>query len=162
MLRQFGFPIDDLRIAITWDVRVQDYHAVTMVHLDDSVLVLDVDGPPRRQQTDYRFLFSINESGIWDHKAGKRQHSRFARCHPQGSTAAMKRTILAAATISLASMAAAEQPVAQSDVEARLDALERINVTAYKAPQADDTKDATVEAILQKADQAEHADGDAQ
>jgi predicted transglutaminase-like cysteine proteinase len=74
VLRQLGFPIDDLRIAITWDMRVQDYHAVTMVHLDDSVLVLDVDGPPRRQQTDYRFLFSINESGIWDHKAGKRQH----------------------------------------------------------------------------------------
>ena len=74
----------------------------------------------------------------------------------------MKRSILAAATISLASMAAAEQPVAQSDVEARLDALERINVTAYKAPQADETKDATVEAILQKADQAEHAGGDVQ
>jgi len=74
----------------------------------------------------------------------------------------MKRSILAAATISLASMAAAEQPVAQSDVEARLDALERINVTAYKAPQADETKDATVEAILQKAEQAEHAGGDAQ
>jgi len=73
----------------------------------------------------------------------------------------MKRTILAAATISLASLASAEQPVAQSDVEARLDALERINVTAYKAPQADDTKDATVEAILQTADQAEHADTDA-
>ena len=63
--------------------------------------------------------------------------------------------------MSLASMAVAEQPASQSDVEARLDALERINVTAYKAPQADDTEDATVEAILQKADQAEHADTDA-
>jgi hypothetical protein len=73
----------------------------------------------------------------------------------------MKRTILAAAAMSLASMAVAEQPASQSDVEARLDALERINVTAYKAPQSDDTKDATVEAILQKADQAEHADTDA-
>jgi hypothetical protein len=47
----------------------------------------------------------------------------------------MKRTILAAAAMSLASMAVAEQPASQSDVEARLDALERINVTAYKAPQ---------------------------
>jgi predicted transglutaminase-like cysteine proteinase len=75
VLRQLGFSIDDLRIAITWDVRVQDYHAVTVVRLDDSVLVLDVDGPPRRRQHDYRFLFSINESGIWDHKAGYRRHS---------------------------------------------------------------------------------------
>ncbi len=74
-LRQLGFPIDDLRIAITWDARVRDYHAVTMVHFDDSVLVLDVDGPPRRQLTDYRFLFSINESGIWDHKAGQHRHN---------------------------------------------------------------------------------------
>jgi 5,10-methylene-tetrahydrofolate dehydrogenase/methenyl tetrahydrofolate cyclohydrolase len=73
----------------------------------------------------------------------------------------MKRTILAAAAMSLASMAVAEQPASQSDVEARLDALERINVTAYKAPQAEDTSDATIEAILQKADQAEHADTDA-
>jgi hypothetical protein len=75
----------------------------------------------------------------------------------------MKRTILAAAAMSLASMAVAEQPSSssQSDVEARLDALERINVTAYKAPQAEDTSDATIEAILQKADQAEHADTDA-
>ncbi len=73
----------------------------------------------------------------------------------------MKRTILAAAAMSLASMAVAEQPSSQSDVEARLDALERINVTAYKAPQAEDTSDATIEAILQNADQAEHADTDA-
>lgn len=73
----------------------------------------------------------------------------------------MKRTILAAATISLASMAAAEQPMAQSDVEARLDKLERINVTAYKAPQSSEGSDATIDAILQKADEAEHADSDA-
>ncbi len=80
----------------------------------------------------------------------------------------MKRTILAAATISLASLAAAEQPVAQSPlsgpnskVEARLDKLERINVTAYKAPQASEGSDATIDAILQKADEAEHADSDA-
>ena len=73
----------------------------------------------------------------------------------------MKRTILAAATISLASMAAAEQPIAQSDVEARLDKLERINVTAYKAPQASEGSDATIDAILQKADEAEHADSEA-
>jgi hypothetical protein len=85
----------------------------------------------------------------------------------------MKRTILAAATISLASVsltsgAAAEQPVAQSPlsgpnstVEARLDKLERINVTAYKAPQASEGSDPAIDAILQKADEAEHADPDA-
>jgi hypothetical protein len=67
----------------------------------------------------------------------------------------MKRPFLAAVAISLASIAAAEQPIARSDVEARLDALEKINVTAYKAPRGDEAKDAGIEAILQKAVQAE-------
>ncbi len=75
VLRRLGFPIDDLRVAITWDSRVQDYHAVTVVRLDSSVFVLDVDGGPRRRQDDYRFLFSINENGIWDHAAGAHRHS---------------------------------------------------------------------------------------
>ncbi len=78
VLRQLGFPIEDLRVAITWDMREQDYHAVTMVNLGDSVLVLDVDGPPRRQLSNYRFLFSINESGIWDHNARKRNQNESA------------------------------------------------------------------------------------
>lgn len=78
VLRQLGFPVEHLRVAITWDTREQDYHAVTMVNLDDSVLVLDVDGPPRRQLSNYRFLFSINESGIWDHNARKRHQNESA------------------------------------------------------------------------------------
>jgi hypothetical protein len=69
----------------------------------------------------------------------------------------MKAMILAAATLSFASIAAAEQPP-NSDVEARLAALEKINVTAYKpqqTPTTDETKDPQVDAILQKAAQAE-------
>jgi hypothetical protein len=68
----------------------------------------------------------------------------------------MKSIILAAAALAVASIAAADQPP-PSDVEARLAALEKINVTAYK-PQAQptaDTKDPQVEAIVQKAAQAE-------
>ncbi len=68
LLRQVGFASDDLRVAITWDRNVNDYHAVTVVRLDGEVYILDVDGGPRRSQNDYRFLFSINETGIWDHK----------------------------------------------------------------------------------------------
>jgi hypothetical protein len=69
----------------------------------------------------------------------------------------MKAMILAAATLSFASIAAAEQPP-NSDVEARLAALEKINVTAYKPQQVsatDEAKDPQVEAILQKAADAE-------
>jgi hypothetical protein len=75
----------------------------------------------------------------------------------------MKTMILAAATLSFASIAAAEQPP-NSDVEARLAALEKINVTAYKPQQTqatDEAKDPQVDAILQKAAQSED-DGKAQ
>jgi len=66
----------------------------------------------------------------------------------------MKSTLLAAAALTVASVAAADQPP-PSDVEARLAALEKINVTAHKAQTADEAKDPQVEAILQKAAQAE-------
>ena len=69
----------------------------------------------------------------------------------------MKSMILAAAALAVASIAAADQPPA-SDVEARLAALEKINVTAYKPQQTQttaETKDPQVEAILEKAAQAE-------
>jgi len=69
----------------------------------------------------------------------------------------MKSMILAAAALAFASTAAADQPPA-SDVEARLAALEKINVTAYKPQQTQTTaatKDPQVEAILEKAAQAE-------
>ena len=69
----------------------------------------------------------------------------------------MKAMILAAATLSIASIAAAD-PQPNSDVEARLAALEKINVTAYKPQQTsatDEAKDPQVDAILQKATDAE-------
>ena len=69
----------------------------------------------------------------------------------------MKSMIFAAAALAAASTAAADQPPT-SDVEARLAALEKINVTAYKPQQAqsgDEARDPQVEAILQKAAQAD-------
>ena len=74
----------------------------------------------------------------------------------------MKARILAAVTVSLASIAAAD-PQPNSDVEARLAALEKINVTAYKPQQTaatDEAKDPQDDAILQKATDAE-GDADA-
>jgi hypothetical protein len=67
----------------------------------------------------------------------------------------MKAMILAAVTMSIASIAAAD-PQPNSDVEARLAALERIDVTAYKPQQAtDEAKDPQVDAILENAARAE-------
>lgn len=66
-LRQVGFAADDVRVGISWDFETRANHAVTVVRIDDHVYFLDVDGSPRRNQTSYRFLFSINEIAIWDH-----------------------------------------------------------------------------------------------
>jgi hypothetical protein len=61
-----------LGVAITRDMGVRDYHAVTVVRLDQQLFILDVDGPPRHRGDNYRFLFSINENGIWDHALVRR------------------------------------------------------------------------------------------
>lgn len=70
----------------------------------------------------------------------------------------MKKVILAAAAATMASAVSANDPAPRSDVEARLDALEVINVTAQKAPKNDDAVDPEIDAILQAAAQAEGGD----
>jgi len=84
LLRRLGFAVDDVRVAITWDHRVHAYHAVTLVHWNGSVYVLDVDGPPRFGQANYRFLFSINESGVWDRALRRSGHRNNDVHRPQG------------------------------------------------------------------------------
>jgi hypothetical protein len=73
----------------------------------------------------------------------------------------MKSLILAAATLAIATFAYGSEPSDRDDVEARLDALEKINVTAFKPARVDDeAKDAELDAILQRASDAEDTDSD--
>jgi len=68
----------------------------------------------------------------------------------------MRRIFLGAAALTLASVVAANDVASRSDVEARLDALEAINVTAQKAAKVDtEAPDAELDAILQAATRAE-------
>ena len=70
----------------------------------------------------------------------------------------MKTLILAAATLAIGALAYGSEPVDQGTVEARLDALEKINVTAMKPVRPDtEAKDAELDAILQRAADAEAA-----
>jgi hypothetical protein len=69
--------------------------------------------------------------------------------------------MFAAAAISMASIVSANDSAPRSDVEARLDKLEIINVTAQKPAKNDDAPDPELDAILQAAAQAE-AQGEAQ
>jgi hypothetical protein len=71
----------------------------------------------------------------------------------------MNRLILMVLSAAVASAATANESVPRSDVEARLDALEVLNVTEQKAPRADaSAPDPQLDAILQAAAQAEAED----
>ncbi|MDH3748932.1 MAG: transglutaminase-like cysteine peptidase [Gammaproteobacteria bacterium] len=69
LLRELGFPAEDMRVLVTWEKSARDYHAVLAVRRDDgSSWLLESDntivkGNHRR----YRFIYALNEEGIWDH-----------------------------------------------------------------------------------------------
>lgn len=67
VLRYLGFKVAQLRVGIGKELATHDYHAVTMVKVNDHLYMLDVDGEPTRHLHGYRLLFSINEEAIWDH-----------------------------------------------------------------------------------------------
>lgn len=68
----------------------------------------------------------------------------------------MRRILLGAVAVTLAAVVSANDVVSRSDVEARLDALEAINVTAQKAAKVDnEAPDAELDAILRAATRAE-------
>ena len=70
LLRELGVPAEDMRVVITWERDARDYHAVLAVRQDDgAALLLETDdtilrGSHRR----YRFIYALNEEGIWDHE----------------------------------------------------------------------------------------------
>ena len=70
LLRELGVPAEDMRVVITWERDARDYHAVLAVRQDDgTALLLETDdtilrGSHRR----YRYIYAVNEEGIWDHE----------------------------------------------------------------------------------------------
>lgn len=69
LLRALGVPADDMRIVVAWDRKSRGYHALLAYRNPGAVWLLDTDGTIKRgpQQRFFRFLFSLNEVGIWDH-----------------------------------------------------------------------------------------------
>ena len=69
LLRALGVPADDLRVVVAWDRKSRGYHALLAYRTPGSAWLLDTDGTIKRgpQQRFLRFLFSLNEVGIWDH-----------------------------------------------------------------------------------------------
>lgn len=70
MLRHMGMSADEIRIVVSWDRRVREHHAVVAVNIQGRAVIMETDNTIRRHgrdQREYRFMFSINETGIWDH-----------------------------------------------------------------------------------------------
>ncbi|MEE9254008.1 MAG: transglutaminase-like cysteine peptidase [Pseudomonadales bacterium] len=69
LLRELGFDAQDLRIVITWDRKARAYHALLAVDTQPRALLLETNDTmlAGARQRNYRFLYSINEHGVWDH-----------------------------------------------------------------------------------------------
>ena len=69
LLRELGFPAEDMRVLVTYEKRARDYHAVLAVRRDDgsSWLLESDDTIVKGNHRRYRFIYALNEEGIWDH-----------------------------------------------------------------------------------------------
>jgi predicted transglutaminase-like cysteine proteinase len=69
LLRELGFPAADMRVLVTWERSARDYHAVLAVRRDNgSSWLLESDNTiVKGSQRHYRFIYALNEEGIWDH-----------------------------------------------------------------------------------------------
>jgi predicted transglutaminase-like cysteine proteinase len=69
LLRELGFPAENMRVLVTWERSARDYHAVLAVRRDNgSTWLLESDNTiVKGSQRRYRFIYALNEEGIWDH-----------------------------------------------------------------------------------------------
>ena len=70
LLRELGFKADDMRVVVSYDRSVRSHHAVLAIRRPDgSSWLLESDNTIRKKrQFGYRFIYAINEDGIWDHE----------------------------------------------------------------------------------------------
>ena len=70
LLRELGYKADDMRIVVSYDRSVRQHHAVLAIRqADDSSWLLEIDNTIRKsRQSGYRFIYALNENGIWDHE----------------------------------------------------------------------------------------------
>lgn len=70
VLREFGVAADDMRIVIGREARRAAHHAMLAIRLGDNVWLLENDNSIRGngKQDINKFVYAINEQGIWDHE----------------------------------------------------------------------------------------------
>jgi len=70
ILREFGVAADDMRIVIGRERQRATHHAMLAIRFDEDVWLLENDNTIQRNgnQDINRFVYAINEQGIWDHE----------------------------------------------------------------------------------------------
>jgi len=70
VLREFGVDAEDMRIVIGREAQRTTHHAMLAVRFDEGVWLLENDNTIHRNgyQDISRFVYAINERGIWDHE----------------------------------------------------------------------------------------------
>ena len=70
ILREFGVDAENMRIVIGRERQRAAHHAMLAIKLDEDVWLLENDNTIRRNgnQDINRFVYAINEQGIWDHE----------------------------------------------------------------------------------------------
>ena len=70
LLRELGVPADDMRVLVTWEKEARDYHAVLAVRREDGTAwLLETDNTiARGSNRRYRYIYALNEEGVWDHE----------------------------------------------------------------------------------------------
>ena len=71
ILREFGVDAEDMRIVIGRESQRATHHAMLAIRLDEAVWILENDNTIHRKgyQDIDRFVYAINEQGIWDHES---------------------------------------------------------------------------------------------
>lgn len=72
VLREFGVEAEDMRIVIGKQSKRATHHAMLAIRFDEGVWLLENDNSIHRNgfQDINRFVYAINEQGIWDHEEG--------------------------------------------------------------------------------------------
>ena len=70
VLREFGVDAEDMRIVIGRESQRATHHAMLAIRFDEGVWLLENDNTIHRNgyQDISRFVYAINEQGIWDHE----------------------------------------------------------------------------------------------
>ena len=81
LLRHFGFAAEDMRVVVAFDRSHRSHHAVLALRFDaETTWVLDSDNRIYRSRRPggYRYVYAVNELGIWDHdvRVGRKRQSR--------------------------------------------------------------------------------------